>query len=264
MAIASGFPIIALWAHPRSMSTAIERIMRERNDLCCVHEPFIYYYYIALGKKNLPHFDHEQEKPSRFEDIFADLIDKSRTAPVFFKDMGYYMVPELFNHRQLARRLRHLILIRDPRKSILSYFKLDPDILLEEIGLEAQWRLYQWLCENCNPAPMIIEAESVQRDPVSAMTRVWRYLGMEMKPEAFQWDENYTPEDWKMVSGWHGDVQASTGIRKTESEDDETIHGRFLEAAARSPKLQMLLDHHQPFYQKLKAASQNQSFLQEI
>lgn len=34
------FPIIALWAHPRSMSTAIERIMRERNDLCCL-QPFI-------------------------------------------------------------------------------------------------------------------------------------------------------------------------------------------------------------------------------
>ena len=263
MTTESGFPIIALWAHPRSMSTAIERIMRERNDLCCVHEPFIYYYYIALGKKELPHFEHEQDKPSRFEEIFADLIDKAQSAPVFFKDMGYYMVPELFNHQHLARRLRHLILIRDPRKSILSYFKLDPDILLEEIGLEAQWRLYQWLSENCERTPMIIEAETVQQDPVAAMTRVWNYLDLEVKPEAFQWNENSTPEDWKMVSGWHGDVQASTGIRQTVSEDDETIDARFSEAATQSPKLKVLLDHHQPYYLKLKAASVNQNPVQE-
>ncbi|MDH3659971.1 MAG: hypothetical protein OEU92_08075 [Alphaproteobacteria bacterium] len=41
------FPIIALWCHPRSMSTAIERIMRERGDCRCFHEPFLYDYYVA-------------------------------------------------------------------------------------------------------------------------------------------------------------------------------------------------------------------------
>ncbi|MEZ5772185.1 MAG: hypothetical protein R3D61_11380 [Defluviimonas denitrificans] len=39
-------PIIAMWSHPRSMSTAIERIMRERGDLDCLHEPFMYDYYV--------------------------------------------------------------------------------------------------------------------------------------------------------------------------------------------------------------------------
>ena len=37
-------PIIALWSHPRSMSTAFERIMRSRGDLDCLHEPFMYDY----------------------------------------------------------------------------------------------------------------------------------------------------------------------------------------------------------------------------
>jgi hypothetical protein len=37
-------PLIALWSHPRSMSTAIERVMRERGDLDCAHEPFLYDY----------------------------------------------------------------------------------------------------------------------------------------------------------------------------------------------------------------------------
>jgi hypothetical protein len=48
-------PIIFLWAHPRSMSTAIER-----GDFDCLHEPFLRYYYLECVNlervnKLLPH-----------------------------------------------------------------------------------------------------------------------------------------------------------------------------------------------------------------
>ena len=249
------YPIIALWAHPRSMSTAIERIMRERNDLCCVHEPFIYYYYIELAKKNLPHFDQDPDKPVKFDAIIADLIDKAGSAPVFFKDMGYYMVPALFEYPALAQRLDHLLLIRDPRKSILSYYKLDPDISVEEIGVEAQWQLFQWLGENTKRNPMIVEASAVQDNPQLAMGKVWNYLGLDFVAEAFEWNAKSNPEDWQAVSGWHGEVQSSTGIREVEAEDESEIIRRFNQIADQAPRLHELLEHHWPFYLKLKAAA---------
>ena len=59
----SGHPIIALWSHPRSMSTAFERIMRSRGDLDCLHEPFMYDYYVHRAKRVMPHFDAEAEHP---------------------------------------------------------------------------------------------------------------------------------------------------------------------------------------------------------
>ena len=40
-----------LWSHPRSVSSAMERIMLERGDLTNFHEPFIYLYYVGDGKK---------------------------------------------------------------------------------------------------------------------------------------------------------------------------------------------------------------------
>lgn len=54
-------PIIALWSHPRSMSTATERIMRERGDLRCFHEPFMYLYYVGDEIKEMPHFEADPE-----------------------------------------------------------------------------------------------------------------------------------------------------------------------------------------------------------
>jgi hypothetical protein len=251
------YPIIALWAHPRSMSTAIERIMRERRDLDCVHEPFIYYYYIELAKKELPHFDQDPNKPVQFSEIFSDLISRAEHAPVFFKDMGYYMVPKLFNHVDLAKRLQHLILIRDPRKSILSYYKLDPGVSTEEVGVEAQWQLFEWLSQTCDRPPLIIAAETVQQDTRGIMRKVWDYLGLEMKHEAFGWDSESTPKDWKAVSGWHGEVQSSTGIRKVVEQDEATIIDQFNQAAEKAPQLHDLLEHHWPYYKKLKALAVN-------
>ena len=251
------FPIIALWVHPRSMSTAIERIMRERNDLQCMHEPFMYYYYVGLGKKDLPHSELDIGNLIRFNEIIEDMQKRARARPVFFKDMSYYVIPEIFQHPQLANRMQHLILIRDPRKSILSYYKLDPTLTLDEAGVEAQWTLYQWLSEHAKKPPLIIQAESVQADPVSQISQAWQYLGLSHKPDAFHWDQNNIPEDWKSVTDWHQNVIASTGIRKPSAESEQQINQRFEQAAQQAPRLRELLDHHLPYYEKLKAATHN-------
>ena len=52
-------PIIFLWSHPRSMSTVIERVMRELGDLKCLHEHFLQHYYLQKKKKQLAHFEAE-------------------------------------------------------------------------------------------------------------------------------------------------------------------------------------------------------------
>jgi hypothetical protein len=253
MAIQTEFPIIALWAHPRSMSTATERIMRERGDLECLHEPFMYYYYIELGKKHMPHSDLDPARPTVFPDIVADLESRAMSNAVFFKDMGYYVVPEIYDHPRLANRIRHMILIRDPRKAILSYYRLDPGLLLEEVGIEAQWRLYQWLKDCADVEVPIVEAEQVQRDPVATMSLAWEQLGLTPCPGAFNWKAGSTPEEWQTVSGWHGDVSASSGIRREPAESEDMIQRRFDSEAKKAPNLCQLLDHHMPFYRELRS-----------
>lgn len=250
-------PIIALWVHPRSMSTAIERIMRERSDLDCLHEPFMYYYYIGLGKKALPLSKLDIGRLENFDDIIADFIRRAQHQPVFFKDMGYYILPEMYNHPELANRFKHLVLIRNPKKSILSYYKLDSTVTTEEIGIESQWNLYQWLSNSADQVPYIIEAERVQSDPISALGEVWNYLNLAFCENAFQWQSGEVPEDWQSVAGWHGSVISSSGIRKSEQSEEE-INSEFTAAANQSPRLWQLLEHHQPFYEKLKSALANQ------
>ncbi|MFP6743907.1 MAG: hypothetical protein VCB77_01805, partial [Alphaproteobacteria bacterium] len=161
-------PIYALWGHPRSMSTAMERAMRERGDCRCFHEPFLYHYYVGRGVREMPLLEYDPATPTSYGDIRAMVLDAAEAGPVFFKDMAYYVVPALFDDPAFASRITHSFLIRDPVKALMSYYKLDPEFILEEGGLEAEWRLVEWLRETTGETPVVIEAEAVQQDPEAA------------------------------------------------------------------------------------------------
>ena len=126
---------------------------------------------------------------------------------------------------------------------------------LEEIGLEAQWLLFEGLRTLGMDAAPVLEAEAVQRDPALAMTRLWTSLALEYKAEAFSWNEASTPEDWAYVQGWHESVSGSTGIRQAAGESPDAVHAEFARYVKRAPQLQSYLDHHRPYYEKLRAHS---------
>lgn len=244
-------PIIALWSHPRSMSTATERIMRERGDLTCFHEPFMYYYYVHLGHRHFPHHEVDPDHPTGFREIWRMLREAAESGPVFFKDMAYYVWPEMRNHPALARSIRHAFLIRDPRRSIPSYHRLDPEVTLDEIGLEAEWRLADWVASVTGEHPPVIEAETIQSAPEPTMRALWSRIGLGDCPGALRWSGEAIPDEWQQVAGWHRDVAASTGIRPPD-EDEAAIDAAFSEAAAAAPRMTDLLAHHRPFHRRLQ------------
>jgi hypothetical protein len=235
------------------MSTALERIMRERGDCACFHEPFMYDYYVHRAVRTMPHFDVEAGRPTRYEDIRAMLLDEAQAAPVFFKDMSYYVVPALFGDTAFARRLTHAFLVRDPLKSIPSYHRLDPDVTCEEIGIEAQWRHFDWLRAQFGITAPVLRAEDVQRDPHAIVGALWRAIGLDFRADAFDWSDGETPEDWSQVAGWHGRVSRSRSICGPAVDTPQQRRDAFDAIARTAPKLNRYLEHHEPFYDRLCA-----------
>ena len=247
-------PIIILWAHPRSMSTAIERVMRERGDFDCLHEPFLHYYYLEKVGKPLAHFACEPGHPTNYPATREWLLERALQGPVFAKDMSYYVVPELLDDVDFCRRVRHCFLIRDPLRAILSYFRLDPSVSRDEIGIEAQWRLFDGLRKLGIDNSLVLEAEAVQADPPGVIGRFWRALGLDYLGDALSWRRGEIPDDWKYVEGWHRGVRDSGGIEAPD-EDLAQAGAAFADAAAGAPQLREYLDHHRPFYQRLQRYS---------
>lgn len=244
-------PIYALWSHPRSMSTAMERVMRERGDLSCHHEPFMYDYYLHRKVREMPHFEAEAERPVSYEDVRAMLLEEAARGPVFIKDMSYYVMPRIIGDADLAPHLTNCFLIRHPVASILSYFKLDEDVTLEEIGIEAQARHFRALADRGQTAP-VIDAEDVRRDTAGTIGALWAAIGLPPADHAFSWQDEQ-PEDWKQVAEWHGKVSTSHKIAPITEAEIAERDARFAALVRRHPRAQAYLDHHMPHYEMLKA-----------
>ena len=91
----SNYPIIALWAVPRSVSTAFERMMAARGDFQVFNEPFSRAYYFGPDRVSTrypaeePCDDHDPEK------VRDRILAAAEEGPVFFKDMAYHIHPFL-------------------------------------------------------------------------------------------------------------------------------------------------------------------------
>ena len=229
--------------------------MRERGDFDCLHEPFLHYYYLEREKKNLAHFDTEKDHPVSYADTRDMILSHAENTPVFAKDMSYYIIPELLEDEAFCRRIRHCFLIRNPLRSIMSYYKLDSNVSCDEIGLEAQWRHLQGLQQMGIGENIVLEAETVQAETAGTMRIFWEALGLDFLEQALSWQSQSVPEDWQYVQGWHASVKDSGGIRRQSQEDQQRAEVEFDELCNTAPQLREFLQHHQPFYEQLREFS---------
>jgi len=235
------------------MSTSVERLMRERADFECLHEPFMYHYYLNQKHRNMPYFEPKADHPITYEAVREMILAKAQSSPVFFKDMAYYIDSDISTDSTFCESVTHCFLIRNPKASIASYYYLDNDVTLAEIGLEAQWRVYSHLL-NSGSKPVVIQAEAIRKDTRFAVESWWHSMGIAPNESAFEWGQE-TPQDWEQVKGWHHNAMQSTSIHPWTEADAQLESDRFETAATVAPHLREYLQHHEVFYQRLKAES---------
>ena len=218
--------------------------MLERGDMTTLHEPFLYLYYVHDARKRLPHLDVDPARPMSYEGIRSTILAAARTRPVFVKDMCYYVADRIHDDTDFIRRITSTFLVRDPARSIPSYFRLDPGVTCEEIGCEAQYRCFERIGEVTGRTPVVVDAADLARDPAGTLRAYCRALDLPFMPEALAWSAGL-PDTWRDVSGWHADLAGSTGLSAPRPSN-----GPGLDAA---PHLRDYYEHHLPFYRKMRA-----------
>ena len=216
--------------------------MHERGDMTTLHEPFIYLYYVHDAKKELAFFNVDPTQPTSYSDIKQMILTAAESKPVFVKDMCYYVTDYIMDDTAFLKRIKSTYLIRDPKKALISYYKLDPDLSCEEVGLESQYRQFCLTADLTGEAPIVVDAEDLLNDTEGMMRAYCKALYIPFLSHSLNWSEEL-PESWRHVAGWHQALQGSKTIRKKAQEQiklDEI------------PKLKELYEYHLPFYTKLK------------
>ncbi|NEP14607.1 MAG: hypothetical protein F6K14_31300 [Symploca sp. SIO2C1] len=237
------YKIVVLWAHPRSLSTVFERMMMERGDFKIFHEPFAYIYYVLHKKAPATGMIINPQHPTKFEDIKNYIIQGSQKQPVFLKDMAYHCYEYLLNDQKFLTNLTHTFIIRDPAKSIPSYYFLDSNIIEDELGYKQQYYLFKRITELLGKAPILIDADDLQRYPKKILFSYCKQLNIEFMPKIFEWKQFYE-QQWNIWKIWHADVASSTRIySKNINEYEENI--------TNNDRIRELYEHSLPFYEQM-------------
>ncbi len=205
--------IIALWAIPRSTSTAFEWMMRQRGDLDCLHEPFGEAWY--QGEKPLwPRVSKDSLRTPglTIESVLQNLKSRAVSGPVFTKDFPHYIdhiwdpgILDLFTHS---------FLIRDPAKTITSMFDKWPDFHEKEVGFPEQRALFDLVHERNGAPPPVIDSDDLLEDPHRMVGKWCTAVGVPFVEAALRWEPGARDEvSWWDGGSFHANLRKSDGLK---------------------------------------------------
>jgi hypothetical protein len=205
---------IALWAVPRSLSTAFERVFVERDDIEVLHEPFSAAYYYGPDRLSNRYADVKPRPQNSYENVLAQVF-KPRRKRLFLKDMAYQakgvMGPEFIAN------FANTFIIRDPKYVLSSLHKMWPNFTLEETGYEELYWAFRYASE-AGEDPVVVDAMTFSENPVGIISAYCERVDIPFRPDALSWKPGEV-EEWKSWEGWHEAAQQSTGIKRAERRD---------------------------------------------
>jgi hypothetical protein len=229
---------VALWAVPRSISTAFERVFVERDDFEVFHEPFGDSYYYSEERLSDRYSDAEPKAEHSYEKVLARILEP-REKRVFVKDMAYHarglMGPEFIS------RFKNTFIIRDPKYVLTSLYKMWPDFTLEETGFEQLYRLFRFATELDPEDVVVVDAMTFSENPVGVLSAYCEHLEIPFRTDSLSWQPREVRR-WESWEGWHEEAQQSTGIKPAERKDPQLPR-----------ELQEAYEHCLPYYYQLAA-----------
>ena len=223
---ARSVPVLALWATPRTVSTAFERMMIERGDHLVLDEPWSRAYYFGPERRSDRYPLTFPE--STYAAVEAGVLAAGRTSTVFVKDMAYHAAPGISDDALQA--MTHTFLVREPRAALTSLHRRWPDFTDDEAGYEAQQVLFERVSDVTGSTPSVIDSDALRAEPDRVIARWCEQVGIDHRPDSLQWEAGMQPE-WQLWRSWYENAAASTGFARPSPAplDDEALPSQIAE-----------------------------------
>jgi len=199
--------MLVLWATPRTVSTAFERMMIERGDHLVLDEPWSRAYYFGPDRRS-DRFELTFPE-STYGAVEAGVLAAGVDAPVFVKDMAYHAAPGITDDALAA--MTHTFLIRDPLAALSSLHRRWPDFTDDEAGYDAQRTLFDRVIAVTGEVPAVIDSDALVADPERVVAAWCEQVGIDHQPESLHWAAGMRPE-WQLWHDWYENAAASIGF----------------------------------------------------
>ena len=205
--------IVALWAVPRSTSTAFEWMMRQRGDITCLHEPFGEAWY----QGEVPLWPRVRDDSLRvpgltLESVWDTMRNLAKKGPVFSKDFPHY-IDHMWDDEMLSH-FTHSFLIRNPAMTITSMYDKWPDFHEKEVGFAEQRELFERLMDKTGSPPPVIDSDDLLENPAGIVEAWCKAVGLPFIESALSWEPGARDEvSWWDGGSFHANLRNSDGLK---------------------------------------------------
>ncbi|XP_077990668.1 uncharacterized protein LOC144444989 [Glandiceps talaboti] len=209
---------VMLWRLPRTRGTVFEMSMASVPSFKIFHNPYTIAYLwgedrsVVLAKESaIPGYKYAEE----VEELESDYPGKTA---VFGKDIPHFLNG---NMDYLPVGYLHTFLIRDPKKSCLSYYKvfkagisekLEDDVrekyLSYMINMKPLWDLYCHVTGALQQKPIIIESDDLVTSPREVLQKYCSETGLPFHESMLNWKPGNTGHWPQKVL----DLQSRSGV----------------------------------------------------
>ena len=178
--------ILALWAVPRSTSTAFAKAISGGEGVRVLHEPFTDCYYFGPQRRSSRYGDSPVvagfDAAAAQEFILSAAAEPDR---IFVKDLAF----QAYHYLQddLLSKLTSTVLIRHPQRVMASLLRLKPDFTEEELGFQALDALSQRITRLQGRPPAIIEGEQFRAQPRQTLLHFCTTNGLPFSEAMLRW-----------------------------------------------------------------------------
>jgi hypothetical protein len=202
---------INLWSSPRNISTALMYSFAQRMDTRVFDEPF-YAYYLTHSERELNHpgiAEVLNSLPHGFDDVLEKILYPTYDKPVLvFKQMTHHLIERNYD---FMLDMENVLLIRDPAEIIHSYSKVIETPQMEDIGVEQQLELFDFLIAN-DVLSAVIDTNELLKNPRKVLGALCTAVGIPFDENMLTWNAGPRPEDGSWAPFWYDNVHKSTGF----------------------------------------------------
>ncbi len=228
---------ICLWSSPRNLSTALMYSFAQRPDTIALDEP-LYAHYLWITGAGHPGREEvlQSQEPDGEKVIEKVLLAQYEEPVVFFKQMTHHLVSISSG---FLGKMYNIIYIRNPAQIIASYAQVRTEVTMQDIGIAAQWQLFQKLQEAKFPC-IVLDSGELLKDAENVLRQLCASLDIPFDAAMLQWPAGPKKEDGVWAKYWYANVHSSTRFEK------QATSGRAL-----APHLQPLYEESKMYYDLL-------------
>lgn len=231
---------IILWGVPRSVSTAFERVFLERRDTVTFHEPFSPVFYYSKNRLSQRYSTVKHKAEYEYEFIRDSILNKARKAPILFiKELAFHL--QEISDDEFWRQFTHTFIIRSPEISLVSLYKLLPDMTLDETGFIAVKNIFDKVINNYKQIPIVIDGDKFRNYPELTIKHYCKLVNIPFQ-DTFTWNQKEILE-WQNWANWHKDALESKSIFPSPLKRKSNYE--------LPPKVHSMVEAVQPYYEAL-------------